>query len=180
MTSPGRRPTSAHSSAVAVVVLPMPISPVATMSYPFSAQKSMSSIPTFMAFSHSSWLMAGSETMSPVPFRTFSFLTPAKISSLSIPISTGITSIPSLFVITQTELCPVPRSLATSAVTLFPHWETPSRTTPLSAHSTTKALRERSGITLPCIDAILEIRSSRSPSPSMGLAIASHLFLDAL
>ena len=65
--------------------------------------------------------------------------------------------------------------LVTTAVTLLSVWETPSLTTPLSAHITITHFFEISTSGFPCMAASFAIKFSNSPSPFMGFAILLNL-----
>ena len=70
-------PVSAAMTAEAAVVLPMPISPVANMDAPSATASSTSSMPSAMACSASSLVMAGPWAMLAVPMRILRCRTPS-------------------------------------------------------------------------------------------------------
>ena len=74
----------------------------------------------------------------------------------------------------HTLVSPVDMFSATMAVTSWPVWVTPSATTPLSAHMTTTARRERSTSGLPVMPAMRITASSSAPRLPRGLAMESH------
>ena len=83
----GSQPSSTLATALAVVVLPMPISPVAKRLTSCSLQSFTSSAPARMACSR---VMAGPFEISPVPLATRRFSTPGCELKSLMPISTGI------------------------------------------------------------------------------------------
>ena len=166
----GSAPSRAHATALAVVVLPMPISPVAIIEYPFSCSSLTREAPVRIARSQSSRDMARVRKKLPVPRKTCTSRTPS--TGRSMPISTGNTSAPATFAILHTVALPAAMFPATVAVTSLPVCVTPSATTPLSAQNvSTQRLTPTCASGMPSICATM---SSNNPMPLSGLAMESH------
>ena len=65
------QPVITERTALLVVVLPIPISPTPSMLYPFSFASFTTSIPTTIAFKHSSYVIAGPFAILSVDFLIF-------------------------------------------------------------------------------------------------------------
>ena len=143
------RPSSAQATAAEVVVLPMPISPVASSRTPAAACRAASRAPVRTACSAWARVMAGPAVMSPVPLPTRQSRTPGAPAKSRMPISTGTTAHRAACAIRQTGLRPAARPRATAAVAAGPVWVTPRATTPLSAQRTSTARRSKSRSALP-------------------------------
>ena len=95
VTVAGDSPVRAAMTAEAAVVLPMPTSPVAMMSRPFSSSASTTSMPISMARTACSRVIAGPCAMLAVPMRTFWWRTPsAALRSAFTPTSVTTTRAP--------------------------------------------------------------------------------------
>ena len=173
MSSTGRSSSTA-ARAEEVVVLPMPISPVASSLTPRPRSSWATSTPARMAWTASSRLMAGPWVMLAVPRRTHFWRMRSPFRGVTVPMSTGTTSTPAARDMAHTLVSPVDMFSATMAVTSWPVWVTPSATTPLSAHMTTTARRERSTSGLPVMPAMRITASSSAPRLPRGLAMESH------
>ena len=90
--STGARPSSTLATALAVVVLPMPISPVASRRTPFSFCVRTSSAPAKTACSAWARVMAGPCVISPVPLPMRRASTPDCGAKSRTPMSTGTTA----------------------------------------------------------------------------------------
>lgn len=164
----GSQPSSTLATALAVVVLPMPISPVAKRLTSCSLQSFSSSAPARMACSR---VMAEPFEISPVPLATRRFSTPGCGLKSLMPISTGISLQFARRAIRQAWCLPQIRG---------PPWPSPrcrsgSRpwaTTPLSAQKINRAFLFRSMSTEPVTDAIWHSASSRRPRLPSGFAQA--------
>lgn len=165
----GSQPSSTLATALAVVVLPMPISPVAKRLTSCSLQSFTSSAPARMACSR---VMAGPFEISPVPLATRRFSTPGCELKSLMPISTGISLQFARRAIRQAGVVPSANPRATMAVTSLPVWVTPWATTPLSAQKINRAFLFRSMSTEPVTDAIWHSASSRRPRLPSGFAQA--------
>ena len=175
VTSLTSRPRSAAARAELVVVLPMPISPVARSLYPLMLQSQTMSMPVSIACMHSSSFMAGSTAKSLVPFMILRLITPFGLPSMFMPISTGMVSALAVLAILQTELSPLPIHSATAAVTSCPDWLTPSATTPLSAIIMMTARFFISILSESWMAPMRAVMSSNLPRLPSGLATLSHL-----
>ena len=96
------------------------------------------------------------------------------------PISTGTTLHRATAAIRQTLETPAARLCATWRVTLLSVWVTPSRTTPLSAQSTSKVRFASETSALPVNAAIRWTAVSKSPKLPKGFATASQRALQAV
>ena len=172
--STGARPSSTLATALAVVVLPMPISPVASRRTPPAHSSRAVSTPVRTACTASPRLMAGPWVMSAVPRRTHRCTMRAPVRGTAVPMSTGTTSAPAERAMAHTLVSPVDMFSATMAVTSWPVWVTPWATTPLSAHMTTTARLEMSTSALPVMPAMRMTASSSAPRLPRGLAMESH------
>ena len=110
-------PKSTAATALDVVVLPMPISPVASSEKPASRASRTSAMPVSMANSACSRVMAGPCVKSAVPSAMRLSSTPSTFSP-AMPISTGTTSHRAAAAIRQTLVLPAARFAATARVTL--------------------------------------------------------------
>ena len=167
-------PSSTAATAEEVVVLPMPISPVASRRTPRPRSSRATSTPVRTARTASSLVMAGPRVISAVPRRIFLWTIRAPVRGRATPTSTGTTSAPAARDMAHTLVSPEDMFSATMAVTSCPVWVTPWATTPLSAHMTTTARRDRSTSGLPVMPATRITASSRSPRLPRGLAMESH------
>ena len=121
------------ATALEVVVLPIPISPMAMILTPSAAFCPTSSIPVKIACWHCSALMAGSLAKLRVPGIILCCVSPAWLTTSSIPTSTGVTFAPAWPAIILMLALPSAILWATIEVTLLSDWLIPSATTPLSA-----------------------------------------------
>ena len=96
------RSSSTDRMALLVVVLPMPISPVAIRLYPCCFNSPTICIPYRMASAACSRLMAGPCVMSAVPFAILWMRRPLPLTVAATPMSTGKTSAPAARAIAQT------------------------------------------------------------------------------
>ena len=167
-------------TALLVVVLPIPISPVARIPYPFSLHSRTSSIPVTMARTVSSSVIVGPFKKFLVPGRTLRSRTPGMDSSLFIPMSTGIVSAPMLCAILQTEDPFLAMDFATASVTSCPDWVTPSSTMPLSAQKISTPFLWISITSVPKMAPICAVMLSKLPMPSNGFARVSQCFFTRL
>ena len=174
VTSPASRPRKWVARALAVVVLPMPISPTANRRTPSSLACRARSMPTQRAASVWSAVRAGPRAMLPVPLTTRRRKSPGQGGISRMPTSTGITSAPARRAKTQALEVPPARARATRAVTSGPVWLTPSATTPLSAQNTSSRRGEREISALPVRAATRQRLSSNSPKLPRGLPTLSH------
>ena len=94
VSSSGARPVNAARTAADVVVLPIPISPMPTACIPSCAARCACSMPTEMAVSACSRVMAGSRAISPVERRIFRFTISGQRTSASMPTSVTTTESP--------------------------------------------------------------------------------------
>ena len=156
--------------------MPIPISPVARIPYPFSLHSLTSPIPVAMARTVSSSVIAGSLRKFRVPGRTLQSSTPGMDSSLFIPMSTGIVSAPMLCAILQTEEPFLVMDFATASVTSCPDWVTPSSTMPLSAQKISTPFLRISITSVPKMAPICAVMISKLPMPSSGFARVSQCF----
>ena len=117
-------------------------------------------------------VMAGRRAMSSVPSMTCRSKTPS--TRRTMPKSTGITLQRAACAILHTEEFIFTISPAMRAVTSWPVWVTPSRTTPLSAQQTTTALLPMSTSGLPVRAAMSMMSFSSAPRLPRGLAMLSH------
>ena len=122
-------------------------------------------IPTSRASTACSRVMAGSLAMFLVPQATFRF---RMLLWLLMPTSTGTTWAPATWLMMLEAAWPFFRFSATRRVISCPVWVTPSSTTPLSAHMTTRARLLRSMRSLPVIPAICTRASSSLPRECRG------------
>ena len=159
-----------------MVVLPIPISPVARIPYPFSLHSRTSLVPVAMARTVSSSVIAGSFKKFLVPEHTLQFHTPGMDSSLFIPMSTGMVSAPMLCAILQTEEPFLAMDFATASVTSCPDWVTPSSTMPLSAQKSSTPFLRISITSVPKMAPICAVMVSKLPMPSSGFARVSQCF----
>ena len=164
--------------ALLVVVLPIPISPVAIIPYPLSFKSLTILIPHSTASIAVYFVIAGSLVIFLVPYINFFSIRPSIYISFAMPISTGITSTFTHFAILLTDVSPLTIFAATIAVTSCPVCVTPSSTTPLSAHITTTARFLRFTLGFLVIPAILITTSSNRPKPLSGFAILFQRFSD--
>ena len=168
MTSTGW-PSRTAATALDVVVLPMPISPVASSWHPCAFCARTSSMPAAMASTAWVRVMAGPWVKSAVPAAMRRGTTPGT-GAPAMPISTGTTSQRAVFAIWQTLVRRAARFSATARVTLWSVWLTPWATTPLSAQSTRTARRSKASCAVPVRAAASSSRVSSAPSPPSGLA----------
>ena len=164
------------ATALLVVVFPIPISPVAKISYDFDFNIPTISIPVRIARIASVLVMAASRVIFFVPgaiLYSF-FVTPG--TSDTIPISIGNRSTPAIWAILHTLVSLFVKFSATTAVTSCPVCVTPSSTTPLSAHMMTRPFLSKLYAGLPFIPAIFVTASSNFPRLNKGFAICFHRF----
>ena len=112
------RPSRTQATAEEVVVLPMPISPVAMRPAPRSFSSRTSSTPVRTACSASPRAMAGPWVISWVPLPILRSSTPGIRPESRIPMSTGTTSQLATWAILHTEERLAPALRATAAVTV--------------------------------------------------------------
>ena len=165
---------SAAATAPAVVVLPIPISPVPSSVYPCSFNVPTRRIPVSMAWITCARLMAGSLVKSFVPFPIRQDNMARACTASRMPISTAYTSVPLSAHIRLTLAFPDAILSATRAVTWLPVCVTPWAVTPLSAQNTSMARLRIAISAVPWIPAILTSISSSLPRPCKGLATLSH------
>ena len=166
-------PSSTLATALEVVVLPMPISPVAIRQQPSAASSRARLIPLPMASTACSRRMAGPRVKSAVPAAMRQSRTPGT-GSPAMPMSTGSTSQCAACAIRHTLVRRWARFSATARVTSCPVWLTPCATTPLSAQSTAATRREKSRSALPVRAAASSSIVSSAPSPPKGFARAAQ------
>ena len=152
-------------TALEVVVLPMPISPVASRRTPPAHSSRAVSTPVRTACTASPRLMAGPWVMSAVPRRTHRCTMRAPVRGTAVPMSTGTTSAPAERAMAHTLVSPVDMFSATMAVTSWPVWVTPWATTPLSAQNTATAFFSMVRFQVPAPPAARTIKSSSRPRP---------------
>ena len=176
VTSEGSLPSSTDVTAEAVVVFPMPISPVRIISWPSLTKAPTVSMLLSSILIHSSLVIAGPLAIFPLPYDSFILFIFS--TSLTIPASMGRTFTPALLAIIQAADSPRRKLLAAMAVTSFPHWDIPSSTTPLSAHIITSTLFSKVKSQLPLMPAICVITFSSLPRENSGLTSVSHFSSD--
>ena len=163
MTASGSTPRSTEATAAAVVVLPIPISPVIIILYPFSMHSLTQSMPTETACLHCSRVIAAPTAIFFVPLSTLRRISLSQSTSPHIPTSTAKTS--ALYTLAIVLMLEVPSAIAfaTIPVTLLSVWVTPSQTTPLSAHIITAHRLSKEKFSVPNIPASLITSSSPIP-----------------
>ena len=162
-------PSSTAATALEVVVLPMPISPVASRRLPFAFWARTSATPLPMASTASARDMAGPQVKSCVPSAMRQSSTPGTWGP-AMPRSTGTTWQWAVRAIWQTLVRRAARFWATARVTLLSVWLTPWATTPLSAQRTRTARLLKSNAALPVRAAASSSIVSSAPRPPRGLA----------
>ena len=164
-------PVSAAIRQAEGVVLPIPMSPVATASYPASTRSSATSMPTPMASSACSRVMAGPTERSAVPARTFrTHTTSSSWSSEATPMSMTTTLPPDSPASTLTAAPPERKFSTMAAVTSCGHGVTPLATTPWSAAKIATTISSGyGGGQRPWMPARTTETSSRMPREPAGL-----------
>ncbi len=157
------KPVKAARMAVLGVVLPIPISPVASSSTPFSISAAATSIPASTAARACSLLMAGPVAISPVPGPTRRTFRRGSSTGLTIPTSTQITLAPACLVRTLIAAPPSRNPRTICRVTSWSATLTFRAATPWSPAQVMTALFSRTGFTSPVIPAIFTATSSSMP-----------------
>ena len=167
------RPSSTLATALDVVVLPMPISPVASSWAPVCFCARTSAMPAAIACTACARVIAGPVVKSAVPAAIRQSAAPGT-GAPAMPISTGTTSQWAAAAMRQTLVRRAVRFSSTARVTEASVWLTPCATTPLSAQSTSTARRLTSGTGSPVSAAASSTMASSRPSPPKGFASAAQ------
>ena len=160
-------------TADAAVVLPMPTSPVAMMSRPFSSSSSTRRMPLSIARTASSRVIAGPCAMLAVPMRILSWRMSAALRSALTPTSVTMTRAPTCRPMTLMPAPPATMLRTIAGVTSAGKALTPSATTPWSAAMTAIAFCSMTGCSLPWMPASWIESVSRRPSALGGLVSCS-------
>ena len=161
VTSSGRPFVITEVMALEGVVLPIPMSPVPTMSMPEANSSSNTSIPASIARIASFLVIAGPRAMFFVPKATFLFFTP--FTAEATPISTTTTLAPTCLASTLIPAPPFRKLWTICGVTSLGKALTPSSVTPWSPAIVNMTLFFRTGFSLRVISTICFASSSSLP-----------------